>query len=145
MAKLSSVRVVDFVPQYDIFGDIKKVSESNYSIQNLKVVAIVILLYTESGSNVLMPEMGLREVLLSIPYQDINETYRTMDIINSHIRAYTGYQTRAYIDENDPNTNIARGEISIRIDIEGIIEPLEVNVDKSHTIFVKHPSLFTGK
>jgi hypothetical protein len=141
----SSVRVVDFIPQYDILGDIKKVSESDYTIQNIKVVAIAIILCTEAGSNVLLPEMGLRQVLKSLLYQDATDIYQILDSMNSHLYKYSGYQTRAYINEDDPDTNISQGEVAVRIDIEGVMEPLEVNINKANTIIVKHPSVFTGK
>jgi hypothetical protein len=141
----TSVRVVDFIPQYDILGDIKKVSESDYSIQNIKVVAIAIILCTEAGSNVLLPDMGLRQVLKSILYQDATDIYQILDSMNSHIYRYSGYQTRVYIDEKDIDTNVSKGEIAIRIDIEGVMEPLKVSMNSANTIFIKHPSVFNGK
>jgi hypothetical protein len=142
---LDTIRTVDFIPQYDILGDIKKVSELDISIQNARIIPIIIILCMERGSNVLFPEMGLRETLRSLPYSEMNEVYPVLESINAHLVHYTGNQTRVYIDENDPLTDYQKGEFVIRIDVEGIIEPITVNVNKANTIIVKHPSLFMGK
>jgi hypothetical protein len=141
----TTIRTVDFIPEYDILGDIKKVSELDISIQNVKVIPIIILLCMERGSNVLFPNMGLREVLKSLPYNEITDIYPVLDSISAHIINYTGSQTRVYIDENDPQTNYQKGEYVLRIDVEGLIEPIKVSVNKANKIIVRHPSVFMGK
>jgi hypothetical protein len=140
-----TVRTVDFIPEYSILGDIKKISEYDFAAQNARVFPVMALLYMDKGSNALYPEMGLRNVIKSLPYREMGEIYPALESINSHIYLYTGVSTRAYIDENDPLTNLDKGEIMIRIDIEGVPAPLSVKVDRSRTFFVKHPSIFQGK
>jgi hypothetical protein len=141
----TTIKTVDFIPQYDILGDIKKVSELDFSIQNAKIVPIVTILCMERGSNVLVPDMGLKEIIRSLPYNDIKDVYSILESINAHLTHYTGFQNRVYIDETDPKTDYKKGELVIRIDIEGVVDPLKVNVNKANTIFVRHPSLFMGK
>jgi hypothetical protein len=145
MDVLPTIKTVDFIPQYDILGDIKKVSELDFSIQNAKIIPIITILCMERGSNVLFPEMGLRETLRSLPYNEIKDVYSILESITSHLAHYTGFQNRVYIDETDPKTNFEKGELVLRIDIDGVIDPVKVGVNKANTIFVKHPSIFMGK
>lgn len=140
-----TIRTVDFIPQYDMLGDIKKVSEYDFAIQNANLIPIITIVCMEQGSNVLYPDMGLREVLRSLPYKEMSEVYGTLEEINSHIYKYTKIQTRVYIDEKDSRTDLVKGEVSLRIDVEGIFAPLAVDVDKHNGFFVRHPSLFMGK
>jgi hypothetical protein len=139
-----TIRTVDFIPQYDILGDIKKVSEYDFSIYNAKIIPIITILCMERGSNVLVPDMGLREVLRSLPYREFGEMYPIIEGISNHLYFYTGYTVKAYIDEADPLTDYQKGEFVIRIDVEGIPEPISVNVNKSNTFYVRHPMVFGG-
>jgi hypothetical protein len=139
---ITTVKTVDFIPQYDILGDIKKISEYDFATENSKIIPIITILFMEQGSNVLFPGMGLREVLISLPYKEMEEVYDIINQINSHIFRYTGYTTRTYIDENNPANDFIKGNIVLRIDIEGILAPLTIGVDKSRTFYVKHPSVF---
>jgi hypothetical protein len=141
----TTLKTVDFIPEYNILGDIKKVSEYDFAMQNTKVVSVMILLYMDVGSNVLIPDMGLRDVLTSLPFRELAEIYPVLESINSHILLYTGFSTKVYIDESDPFTNIETGEYMIRIDIEGVVAPLSIQINKSKTFIVRHPSLFQGK
>jgi hypothetical protein len=145
MATSKTVKTVDFIPEYSILGDIKKVSEYDFAMQNAKVVPVMALLYMDKGSNVLYPDMGLRDVLKSLPYREIGEIFSVLESIGSHIYLYTGLSVRVYIDEEDSATNIDKGEYMIRIDIDGVAAPVRVQLDKSKTFFVKHPSVFQGK
>jgi hypothetical protein len=145
MPTSTTVRTVDFIPEYNILGDIKKISEYDFATQNAKVVPVLILLYMDRGSNVLYPEMGLRDIILSLPYREVGEIFPVLESMNSHIFLYTGLSTKVYIDDDDPFTNIDKGEYMIRIDIEGVAAPLTVKIDRSKTFFVKHPSIFQGK
>jgi hypothetical protein len=141
----TTIKTVDFIPHYDILGDIKKVSELDFSIQNAKIIPIITILCMERGSNVLVPDMGLREVIKSLPYNDIKDVYGLLESMNAHLVHYTGFQNRVYIDETDPRTNYQKGELTLRIDVEGIVDPIKVNVNKSNVIIVRHPSIFIGK
>jgi hypothetical protein len=145
LATSETVKTVDFIPEYNILGDIKKISEYDFSTQNAKIVPVLLLLYMDKGSNVLYPEMGLRTVIRSLPFREMGEIFSILESINSHIFLYTGLPTKVYIDDEDPFTNVDKGEYMIRIDIEGVVAPLKVQLDRSKTFFVKHPSIFQGK
>jgi hypothetical protein len=142
---ITPVKTVDFIPEYDILGDIKKVSEYNFAIENSIIIPIITILCMERGSNVLIPDMGLREVIISLPYKEMGEVYNTIEYINSHIFNYTGHTTRTYIDEADPANDFKTGYLILRIDVEGVLSPLTLGVDKSKTFYVKHPSVFLNK
>jgi hypothetical protein len=139
---ITTVKTVDFIPQYDILGDIKKISEYDFAIENSRIIAVLTILFMEQGSNVLIPGMGLRETILSLPYKEMGDVYNTIDQINSHLVRYTGYSVRAYIDENNPANDFTKGNLVLRIDVEGVLIPLDIGVDKSKTFYVKHPSVF---
>jgi hypothetical protein len=135
---------VDFIPQYNMVGDIKKVSEYNFALQNSRILPILVLICMERGSNVLYPDMGIHEVFKSLPFKEMSEVYATLETINGHIFQYTGITTRVYIDEADPQTDFIKGILVLRIDIEGVVAPLTISVDKRNNFFVRHPSVFLG-
>jgi hypothetical protein len=134
------VRTVDFIPKKDLLGDVKKISESDVAEQNSRILPVVNLLCMEKGTNFLFPDMGLHNVLVSIPYKEINEVYSILNIITSHIKQYTGYEVNVHIDEN--KSDIAKGYFEIAIEVEGVLNPIGINVKKNDFIRIKHPSLF---
>jgi hypothetical protein len=139
---VKTVKTVDFIPNYDILGDIRKISEYDFAIENSKIIPILTILCMEKGANVLFPDMGLRELIISLPYREIDEAYTVIEQIAGHILYYTGFTIRASIDEDDPNNDFIKGNLILRIDVEGLLAPLRIQVDKSKTFYVKHPATF---
>jgi hypothetical protein len=139
-----TIRTVDFIPQYNMLGDIKKVSEYNFAIQNARILPVITLICMERGSNVLYPDMGLHEVFKSLPYKEMSEVYATLESISGHIYHFSGITARVYIDEADPENDFIKGVLALRIDIEGVVAPLTIGVNKQNGFFVRHPSVFLG-
>jgi hypothetical protein len=139
---ITTIKTVDFIPNYSILGDIEKISEYDFAIKNAKIIPVLIIICMERGANVLFPRMGLREFIVSLPYREMKEVYDGLNQIKSHLLYFTGLSTRTYIDEADPTNDFTKGNLVLRIDIEGVAGPLTIQVDKSKTFYVKHPSIF---
>jgi hypothetical protein len=136
----NKVRTVDFLPKKDLLGNVKKISESDVAEQNSRILPIINLLCMEKGTNFLFPDMGLHNVLTSIPYTEMNVVYSILEIITSHIKEYTGYEVNVHIDED--KSDLLKGYLEIAIEVEGVLSPIGVNVKKNDFIRIKHPSLF---
>jgi hypothetical protein len=141
MAVENKVRIVDFIPKRDLLGDVKVISESDIASQNSKILPVANLLYMERGTNLLYPDMGLHETLLSISYKEINSIYGILTLIKQHIKQYTSYDVNVRIDEDA--SDFKHGFVEIAIDVEGVLAPIEVKVGKNEFVHIKHPSLFT--
>jgi hypothetical protein len=139
---VTTVKTVDFIPNSNILGDLDKISEYNFAIKNSKIIPVITLICMEKGSNALIPEMGIHELLMSLPYKEIGEVYNILEQINNHIIRFTGYTTRTYIDEANPENDFKKGHLVIRIDVEGVLNPINIGINKSKTFYVKHPSVF---
>jgi hypothetical protein len=141
-----TIKTVDFLPQKDILGDVKKISEFDVAHQNAKIIPVITLLCMEQGSNQIFPEMGVRESLVSIPYKELKDVYGVLEGIAGHLERYSGSTVRVYIDEDDPRTNLDKGELSISIEVEGVSTPIKVDLTRSNkrSFKVRHPSIFSG-
>jgi hypothetical protein len=134
-------KTVDFLPMRNIFGEVKKITEHDIVAQNTRIIPIVTILCMEKGTSMLYPDMGARELLLSIPYQEMDKIYELLDLITIQLRQYTGFNVTATVDEE--HTDLVHDQdVAVRIDVEGVIEPLTLDVNAQGYLDIRHPSLF---
>jgi len=144
MASTSTLKVVDFTPEYALSGDFKKVSEYDFLLFNTKIAPVMAIIFMDKGSNQLVPDMGARDMLLEIPFTEQNEVYSIVQNVQDHVIEYTGISTRIYVDE--ANTDWSSGDVYICVEISGIPNPISVEVQRSgtdvSTFKVVNPSVF---
>ncbi len=146
MASNKKTKVVDIVPEFGLNGDYKKITEYDFIALNAKILPVITLCLMEQGSNQLMPDMGLRNVLTSVPFTERDEINSIIGAINKQFETYINIPVKAQIDEN--KTNWVEGEVYFAIDISGVPGTLSLginkdNVDEMQPFNIKHPAIFT--
>ena len=138
-----TIKTVDFVPEYSITGDIRKVSEYDFASYNSKLFPIFTILTMSKGTNQLYPGMGLRETMMTLSYCEEDELEGKFSVIATHLKTYTGLDVVVALDEE--NSDIANQGIAvIQIQVSGVPAPLVVTSNgKSNFLNVRHPSLYT--
>ena len=121
-------KTVDFIPEFGINGDFKKIVEYGFLEYNSLIMPVIALLYMDKGSNSLIPEMGLRDIIAQFPYSDDSEADALLNEVNAELARWTTVNCEASFDTSASNWDT--GEITISIDITGIPAPLKVTVDK---------------
>lgn len=137
----TKTKTVDFAPEYGLDGDFKKISEYDFFRFNSRLQPVLTLIYMEKGTNQLIPDMGLYEMFMKIPF---TERPNFQDLINEIKRQLSTYSTENCTVSLGSRTDWTIGDIYLNIDIEGVPAPLQVKVNKEAggTIKVAHPSLF---
>ena len=67
------LKKADFVPVYNENSDFKKVSEYDLVKINSIIVPVMNIICMEKGSNQLFPNMGVKNILMSIPFKERDE------------------------------------------------------------------------
>ena len=124
----TKTKIVDFVPEFGIDGDFKKIVEYGFLEYNSLIMPVINLLYMDEGSNSLIPTMGLRDTIVQFPFSDPTEADSLIAKMNQEFNKWCTVSTTALIDEGA--SNWSSGEIVIKIDITGIPAPIKVSVDK---------------
>jgi hypothetical protein len=120
-------KTVDFIPEYGISGDYKKIVEYGFLEYNSLIMPVIALLFMDEGSNTLVPDMGIRDVLVQFPYSEEAEIEALVSKVNFGLR-YAPVPCTASIDT--ALTDWITGDVTLRIDITGIPAPLKVSVNK---------------
>lgn len=146
MASDNKTKIVDIVPEFGLDGDYKKITEYDFIAYNSKILPIITLCLMEQGSNQLMPDMGLRNVLCSVPFTERGEIDSIISSINTQIKTYVNSDATASIDE--AKTNWSEGDVYLSIEISGVPGTLSIGVNKDKVndmqpFNIKHPSIFT--
>lgn len=146
MATNNKTKIIDIVPEFGLDGDYKKITEYDFIALNAKIMPVISLCLMEQGSNQLMPDMGLRTVLTSVPFTERGEIDAIIDQINDQFKTYINVSAKAKIDET--KTNWFDGDVYFAIDIDGVPGTLTLgvnkdNVDDMQPFNIKHPALFT--
>lgn len=123
-------KVVDFVPEYGIGGDFKKIVEYGFLEYNSLILPVISLLFMDKGSNSLVPDMGLRDTIIKFPYSEENELDTILSELNAGFK-YAPVPVTASIDNS--LTDWVTGEITLNIDITGIPAPMKVSVNKENS------------
>ena len=125
----SAVKTVDFIPEYGLSGDYKKVSEYNFLEYNSLLMPVVAILFMDKGSNSLIPEMGARDIIASFPFSTRDEADGLVEDINSQLTSWATVGCTAYID--DSKSNWAEGDVTLKVDVTGIPAPITIEVNKN--------------
>ena len=146
MANDTKTKIVDIVPEFGLNGDYKKITEYEFIALNAKILPVITLCLMEQGSNQLMPDMGLRTILTTIPFTERAEIESVIKKINGQFETYINIPVKAYVDES--KSNWAEGDICISIDITGVPGTLTLginkdNIDDMQPFNIKHPAIFT--
>jgi len=140
----NKTKTVDFIPEFGINGDFKRIVEYGFMEYNSLIVPVINLLYMDEGSNPLIPTMGLRDTIVKFPFSDPTEADSLISKINQEFNKWCTVSTTASIDESA--TNWDDGEFTLKIDITGIPAPIKVSVDKdsskARTFKIVPPSSF---
>lgn len=125
----SAIKTVDFIPEYGLSGDYKKVSEYNFLEYNSLLMPVVAILFMEKGSNSLIPEMGARDIIAAFPFSTRDEADGLVEDINQQLTNWAAVGCSAYID--DSKSNWSDGDVTLKVDVTGIPAPLTISVNKS--------------
>ena len=135
-----STKTVDFVPEYNENFDFKKISEHDFLAQNAALIPVFNIIAMERGSNQLFPDMGVKDLFMSIPFQEEDECRSTVFKISSAINRYVTTATVVSIDEK--RTNWKEGDIAIKVEVEGVPEAIELRINQSGLFRVHKYSLY---
>lgn len=131
MANDSKTKTVDFIPEYGINGDYKRIVEYGFLEYNSLIMPVIALLYMDEGSNSLIPDMGLRDTVIQFPFSDPTEADALVSKMNNEFNKWLDVQVTASIDDSSSDWN--SGEITLRVDIMGIPAPLKVSVNRDNS------------
>lgn len=140
-----ATKTVDFIPEFGIKGDFKKVTEYGFLQYNTLILPVMALLFMDRGTNFFIPNMGLMDTLLEFPFSTKDEADALVDSINGQLETYCGNTTARLSDASDWDT----GEVTLIVQISGIPNPIKVTVDRNsaskHQFKVVSPSTFGVK
>lgn len=147
MANKTTTKIIDFVPEFGLNGDFKKVSEYDFIAYNSKVLPILILCFMEKGTNQLNPEMGVKDYFMQLPFTEKSDVNSLLTKIKDSITDFTNSTVNLYVNEN--KTNWSTGDVTINLDIEGVPGEVSIGVNKDSVnskqpFTVKQPSVFYG-
>lgn len=135
-----TIKTVDFVPEYNENYDFKKVSEYDILKQNSVMLSIFNLICMEKGSNQLFPEMGVKDLFMSIPYEEKESVYGILSRISSEMSKYLTTSVKVVIDTK--HTNFIEGDVGINIEAEGVPVALSVHTDRNGLFKVHKYSIY---
>ncbi len=141
----AKIKTVDFVPEFGLNGDYKKVSEYDIISINAKMIPLITLCLMEAGSNQLMPDMGLRTTFTQIPFSERNEIDKYLSDINTQFSHYLNFSAQCKLDNT--KTKWPEGDVYFAIDVEGIPGALTLGINKdsvndAQPFNIKHPAIF---
>lgn len=143
--KTATTKVVDFIPEFGISGDFKKITEYDFLKYNSLIIPIVTLLNMEKGSNTIIPDMGCKDILLQFPFCEEDNIEQLVNSLNTELNRWSEVNCSAYIDNK--KTDWSTGDVTLAIDIFGIPAPLTVTVNKdkasAQQIKIVPPSIFS--
>ena len=147
MSNKKTTKIRDYVPEFGLNGDFKKVSEYDFIAYNSKILPVLILCFMEKGTDQLNPEMGSKDLFMQLPFTEKDNVNSLITKINDSICKFTNNSVRVYV--NDEKTNWLTGEITVNIDITGVPGEISLGVNKNSVnskqpFNIKQPSVFYG-
>lgn len=140
----AKTKTVDFIPEYGIDGDYKKTVEYGFLEYNSLITPVVNLMLMDEGSNSLIPDMGLRNTIVQFPFSDQAEADALISKMNNEFSKWCNIPVTATIDESSSNWD--SGDITIKVDVNGIPAPIKLIVDKdssnAKTFKIVPPSVY---
>lgn len=135
-----TIKTVDFVPEYNENYDFKKVSEYDVLKQNSIMLSIFNLVCMEKGSNQLFPEMGVKDLFMSIPYEEKEKVTGILGTIGSEINRYINSSVSVVLDTD--KTNFIDGDVAVNIEVEGVPVALSIHTDRNGLFKVHKYSIY---
>lgn len=143
--KTATTKTVDFIPEYGISGDFKKVTEYDFLKYNALIQPVIALLNMEKGSNTVIPDMGCKDTLLKFPFCEEDNIEQLVNELNSNLNKWSDVECTAKVDVS--KSNWTTGDITLSIDIYSIPAPLKLSVNKNSAsaqqIKIVPPSIFS--
>lgn len=128
---LGQIKLADFIPEYGMTGDFKKISEYEFLQYNSIILPVVSILSMEKGTNQLLPDMGLRDELLKLPFSEISEINVVLANVTKQLSKYFSTPITC---ELGSDSNLKEGDITIEFHVSGIPQPLKVMVNKDSNL-----------
>lgn len=85
---VGQIKLADYIPEYGMTGDFKKISEYEFLQYNSIILPVISILSMEKGTNQLIPDMGLRDELLKLPFSEITEISSVLSSISKQMTKY---------------------------------------------------------
>jgi len=144
--KIEKTKTVDFIPEYGISGDFKKVTEYNFMNYNARLIPILVICLMDKGCNQLIPDMGLKDTILGLPFSDKHEAENIIREMQNQFSQYALINVNVYI--NDEKSDWEKGDITLSLDVDGVPGTVSLGVSKqSSNLYqpfnIQHPSIFT--
>lgn len=134
-------KIVDFLPQTDLRGDLSKYTDSAYSKINSKVSSLVTLLMMEQGTHPEYPDMGARTFLLELLESEPNRGYLAINKIESQVKRFLDLEV---VLETEPNPNNT-GVIDLNFSISGLPGKLKLGAQNiSSAVHILNPTYLTS-
>src|SRR5574344_252954 len=124
---MPTTKTVDFAPEYGLDGDFKKITEYDFFRFNSRLQPVLTLIYMEKGTNQLIPDMGLYDLFMKIPFCERPNFQALLNEITNQLGQYTTENCSVTLG---PRTDWDYGEIYLNIEITGVPAPLQVKVNK---------------
>lgn len=134
------LKKADFIPVYNENSDFKKVSEYDLVKVNSIIVPVMNIICMEKGSNQLFPNMGVKNILMSIPFKERDEIDEVLYAVSSGITEYISSSVSVTLDQE--KTNFVTGEVAINIEMEGVPISLSIQTNKYGFFKVHKRSLY---
>jgi len=128
---VGQIKLADYIPEYGMTGDFKKISEYEFLQYNSIILPVISILSMEKGTNQLIPDMGLRDELLKLPFSEITEISSVLSAISKQM---TKYFSTPITCELGSDSDLKNGEVTIEVHVGGIPQPLKVMVNKDSNL-----------
>ena len=100
------LKKADFIPVYNENSDFKKVSEYDLVKVNSIIVPVMNIICMEKGSNQLFPNMGVKNILMSIPFKERDEIDEVLYAVSSGITEYISSSVSVTLDQEKTNLKL---------------------------------------
>ena len=127
------LKKADFICVYNENSDFKKVSEYDLVKVNSIIVPVMNIICMEKGSNQLFPNMGVKNILMSIPFKERDEIDEVLYAVSSGITEYISSSVSVTLDQE--KTNFVTGEVAINVEMEGV--PISLSIQTNNYGFFK--------
>lgn len=134
-------KVVDFLPQTDLRGDLSKHTDSAYSKINSKVSALLTLLMMEQGTHPEYPDMGARTYLLELLESERQRGFAAISGIESQAKRFLDLDVILEAEQNTIDSNI----MDLNFSISGLPGKVKLGVQNvSSVIRILNPVYLTS-
>lgn len=120
-------KVVDFLPQLDLKGDLTKYSDNGIAKLNSKVMSLITLLMMERGTHPEYPDMGARNFLVELLQSERKGATVAIHSIESQAKRFLDLEITLEAEENARDSEI----LDLSFTINNL--PGRINMSVQHT------------